>query len=324
MIRRGNRMLVKRNRREFIRRSSAGLLALGAGGLVTEQSTAAETVKSTVALVRNEKSIDDRNNTDGRELKSMLATALQTITGKKENADIWAALGVTKDDVVAIKLNCNRAGFPLFVHTDLVFVLTESLRSVVPANNIIVYDRYTSELERAGYNINERSSGVRCHGTDRKAGFDSTERMTRIVTDEATKIINIPSLKAFGPGYVGSLFLKNHIGTLTPADMPRCHNNKEMITQVNDSPSIRKKSILGICDGLRACYKRGVPWFWKGIIASTDQVAAEYGALEVINDKLRQEKQAVNPVPGYVKLADTAYNLGTCDPSKIDMRRIEM
>ena len=309
-----------KNRREFLRSASTGIMGIGlaSGALTGVPPVYGAAGKVKVAVVRNEKAVSDRNICDKKQVSLMLEKALYTLTGKENPKEVWAALGVTGDDVVAVKVNCNAAGFPLYAHPELVYALTESLSNVVPPNNIIIYERYTSELTRAGFRANKGDSGVRCFGTNEGGGFHEKEGLTHIVTDMCTKVINVPSLKAFGSSYVGSLFLKNHIGTLPPNQMSRCHGNTEFITQVCASPSIKNKTVLGVCDGLRGNYKRGAPWYWKGIIVSRDQVAAEYTALQIINEKLIKEKEKTNSVPSYVKLAETAYKLGTCNPGNIE------
>lgn len=310
-------------RREFIRTAATGAAVAGVvrSGIFTPETALAAPKKARVALVRNELAINDRNECDEKQVKLTLEKALFSVTGKANHRDVWASLGVTKDDVVAIKINCNQAGFPLFAHPELVFAVCESLSSVVAPNNIIIYDRSSSELARGGFQENMGTSGIRCFGSD-KAAINEKEALTSIVTDMATKIVNLPSLKAFGPSYVGSIFLKNHIGTLPRSDMPKCHGNTPMISEVNARPSIKNKTVIGICDGLRANYQRGVPWFWKGLIVSTDTVAAECMAIDVINEKLKAEKETPNEIPSYVKLADTKHKLGTSDMSAIETMNI--
>ncbi|MCD6308576.1 MAG: DUF362 domain-containing protein [Candidatus Latescibacteria bacterium] len=311
-------------RREFVRTASSGLAGLGAASkLVMPGDSLAEASKSTVAVIRDEKAISDRNVTNRAELRRMVDTALGTVTGKAAAKEAWAALGVTKDDVVAIKVNCNSWTFLLSTHPDLVYALTDSLSEVVPANNIIIYERYTNELGRAGYRTNTGPSGVRCFGAEKGGGFDSGG-LTKIVTDMATKVINIPSLKAVDGDFGASLFLKNHIGTIPPNQMANCHGNALFCNQVCAQPALRNKAVLAVCDGLRGTYKRGVPWYWKGIIMSRDQVAAEYTAHQVINEKRIAEKDRPIGLPSYVTKADTAYRLGTADPAMIDVVKKEL
>ena len=309
-------------RREFIRNTTTGIIGLGM--VSAPLSGGADTKKAKVAVVRNERAISDRNECNSNEAAAMLDKALFTVTGKKKPRDAWTSLGVTKDDVVGIKVNCNSWTFLLSTHPELVYVLCDSLSTVVRPNNIIIYERKTSELTRSGYRANKSDSGVRCFGTDEGGGFHPGEDLTRIITDTCTKIINMPSLKTVESEFGGSLFLKNHIGSLPHGKMPLCHGYAEFCTDVCSHPSIKNKTVLAVCDGLRGTYKRGVPWYWKGIIMSRDQVAAEYAALNVINEKRKQEKENVLMVPEYVKLAETKYSLGISSPANIDIAAIKM
>jgi hypothetical protein len=314
------------NRRGFLRTASSGAvgfgLAAGIQSIPREGECAQE--KVTVAVVRNPKAISERNVCDAKQAALMIEKALLTITGKQNAQEAWAALGVTKSDIVGIKVNCNGSGYPLYVHAELAYALTGSLSAVVPPGNIIIYERYTTELSRAGYRVNTNGPGVRCYGTEDGGGFHPQEGLTRIITDRCTKLINMPSLKVFDGGFTGSLFLKNHIGSLPPSEMSRCHGNTVFCTQVCSQPSIAKKTVLAICDGLRGTYQRSEPWYWGGVIMSRDQVAAEYTALQVINEKRRAENVQPFELPSYVKAAETAYRLGTCNPANINAVRMEV
>jgi len=315
----------RRNRRGFIRSAAAGIAGLTAAGaaLARPNTVTAAPGKAIVAVVRNGKAISDRNECNRAEVRRMIDTALGTVTGKTAAKEAWAALGVTKDDVVAVKVNCNSWTFLLSTHPDLVYALTDSLSEVVPANNIIIYERYTNELGRAGYRTNTGPSGVRCFGTEQGGGFDSGG-LTKIVTDAATKVINVPSLKAVDGDFGASLFLKNHIGTIPPNQMANCHGNALFCDQVCAQPDLKDKTVLAVCDGLRGTYKRGVPWYWKGIIMSRDQVAAEYTAHQVINEKRIAGRDRPIGLPSYVTKADTVYRLGTSDPAMIDIVKKEL
>ena len=77
------------------------------------------------------------------------------------------------------------------------------------------------------------------------------------------------------------------------------------------------KTVLGVCDGLRGTYKRGVPWYWSGIIMSRDQVAAETVALAAINEKRLLEGETALDMPPYVTRADTVHGLGNARREKI-------
>ncbi len=311
-------MKVKQTRRDFLKASSSKVIGLGlASSFITK--TYGAPVKSKIAIVRNEHAIDNRNNCNRDAARLMLDKALFEITGQNNVKDAWISLGVNMQDVVGIKVNCNTASFPLYAHPELVYSLCDSLSIIVPRNNIIIYERYTSELTRAGFKANKSNSDVRCFGGDEGDGFHPSEELTNIITDKCSKIINFPSLKTFGGDFPATLFLKNHIGSLPPSHMSRCHSNTIFCTEVNARPSIKNKTILAVCDGLRGTYERSTPWYWAGIIMGRDPIAAEYTALRIINEKRRQEKLSEFDIPSFVKNAETKFNLGTCEPSKIDI-----
>ena len=313
-------------RREFLKRTSRDILGIGMASApfigVPSVSGAEDKVK--VAVVRNERAISDRNVCDKKQAALMIEQALFTITGTKNVKKAWTSLGVTKDDIVAIKVNCNSWTFLLYTHPELVYALCDSLHSVINPNNIIIYERSTSELTQCGYRANKTASGIRCFGNNEGGGFHEQEGLTRIITDTCTKIINFPSLKCVDGEFAGSLFLKNHIGSLPTSNMSRCHGYADYCNRVCTRPSIKNKTILAICDGLRGTYRRGRPWYYKGIIMSRDQVAAECAALNIINEKRKAKGIKELAIPSYVKKADKLYSLGTCDPSKITVEKSQI
>lgn len=272
--------------------------------------------KSRVAVVKDEKAISNRNVVDPEQAALMIGSALMTLTGKQTAAEAWTALGFTKRDVVGIKVNCNTWTFLLHTHPELVYALADSLSTVVPLNNIIIYERYTGELERSGYRINKGNRGVRCFGNDEGGGY--REGVTRIVADVCSKIINMPTMKTVEGDFGGSLFLKNHIGSIPLVEMTECHGNADFCTDVCNRPPLRTKTALALCDGLRGTWKRGAPWYWGGIIMSRDPVAAECAALAVIDGKRKLEGKPAIAIPGYVRRAGKE-GLGTADPGKIEV-----
>lgn len=318
--------MIRHDRRTFMKTTAGAALTLGT---VTSRSVIGAVEpprpgKSRVAVVGNPAAISDRNVCDPEQARRTVDAALQAVTGRESPEDAWTALGVTPDDVVGIKVNCNTWTFLLHTHPELVYAVCDSLATVVRPNNIIIYERYTSELTRSGYRANTGSTGVRAFGNDEGGGYDPKQQLTRTVTDTCTKLINMPSLKTVEGEFAGSLFLKNHIGSLPNAHMSRCHGNAGFCTEVCARPGIRDKTILGICDGLRGTYGRGRPWYYRGVIASTDQIAAECVCLNEINAKRAQESLPALDIPDYVRDADTGYGLGTSDRSKMDIVTIDM
>ena len=303
------------------------LLAAGAAA-----GPAALPAKVRVVVARNPRAVNERNLCDAAETARLFDRALQALTGAATAAEAWRALGLVPADVVAVKMNCNNWTVALNPHRELVDAMCRSLETVVPAEQIILYDNDSRALTAAGFVINTAGPGVRCYGTDQAGGFDPAERLTRIVTNAATKLINLASLKCIessgltslfvGSDMVASLFLKNHIGSLIPADMSKCHNDPDFLAQVSSRPSIRGKTILNLCDGLRGTYRRGVPWYWAGIILSRDPVAAEAAAIAAMNEKRAAEGIRPLPHPESLRIAESKYKLGTSQPENIDLVRL--
>jgi hypothetical protein len=297
------------------------LVALAALCLSVDLTAAA---KSRVVLARNAKAINDRNQADAKETARLFDQALLALTGRKTAADSWRSLGLKPDDVVAIKINCNTWTIGLSPHPELVAALCSSLQTVIPANRIIVFDNDSPALIASGFAIKRSNSGVRYSGTDQGDGFDAQERLSKIVTQMATKIINLASLKCADGELVASLLLKNQIGSLVPEDMAKCHKDADFLAGVCARPNLKSKTILNMVSGLRGTFRRSVPWYWGGIIIGTDPLAVEMSAIGVMNEKRAQEKIDPLPVPEHVKIAEKKYGLGTTDPAKIEQIKIDL
>ena len=264
-----------------------------------------------VVLARNPRAVNERNVCNALETARLFDRALLELTGAKTQAEAWKALGLTGSDTVAVKVNCNNWTIALNPHRELIDALCRSLQSVIPANRIIIYDNSEAALIKSGFAVNRSASGVRFFGTDHGDGFDAGERLTRIISAIASKVINLASLKCVEADMAASLFLKNHIGSLLPEDMAKCHNDPDFLAEVSSRPSIKNKTILNLCDGLRGSYRRGVPWYWGGIIMSKDPVAAEAAALQVINEKRQMEKLPPLAEPEALRIAENKYRLGS-------------
>lgn len=297
------------------------LAALAALCLSADLTAAA---RSRVVLARNAKAINERNQADGKETARLFDRALLALTGRKTAADSWKALGLKPGDIVAIKINCNTWTIGLSPHPELIAALCGSLQTVIPANHIIVYDNDSAALTASGFAINRSGNGVRYTGTDQGDGFDAQERLSKIVTATATKIINLASLKCADGDLSASLLLKNQIGSLLPADMPKCHKDADFLAGVCARPSLKNKTFLNMVSGLRGTYRRSVPWYWGGIIIGTDPLAVEIAAIGVMNEKRAQEKIDPLPIPEHVKIAEKKYGLGTTDPASIEQTKINL
>jgi hypothetical protein len=316
-------MSKKLTRRDFIKSSSKAIATLGvtAGSFsfLRRPLAASPLGKAKIIVSRNKHTINNRNVCNQQEVTYMFKNALLALTGKSIESKAWGSLGLNARDVVAIKVNCNTWTIHLSPHRELVHTLCQSLNSVIPLNSVIIYERTTSDLESGGFKANTSNVGVRFYGNDEGDGYHPEEKLTRIITDTSTKLINLASLKCVEGGFAASLFFKNHIGSLMEKDMPKCHGDLDFLAEINARPSIRRKTILNLCDGLRGTYRRGVPWYWAGIIMGKDPVAAEFTAIQVMNQKRKQEKISLLEIPAHLKIAESKYKLGTCNPDNITL-----
>lgn len=314
-------MSKKHTRREFIKTSVQTAVGIGIASkfISADKALFADNPKSRIIVARNPKAINDRNQCDAAETNILFDNALYLLTGKKNAADAWASLGLNAKDIVAVKTNCNSWTLDLSPHKALVNALCASMGAVIPQNNIIIYERATSDLEAAGFKRNTSAAGVRYFGANEGGGFEPKQRLTRIITDTCTKIVNLASMKCVEREMVASLFFKNHIGSLVEEDMPKCHGDQEFMAEVLNRPAIKNKTILNLCDGLRGTYERGVPWYWKGIVLSKDPVAGEAAIIGVMNEKRKQEGEDPLEYPESLYIAEKKYKLGTCDLKKMEI-----
>jgi uncharacterized protein (DUF362 family) len=259
-------------------------------------------------------------------------TAMARLTGKATRAEAWGAL-FSPDDVVAIKVNC--LGAPaLASHPQVVDAIVAGLRAAgVADDHIIIYDRLTHELERAGFTPNT-GSGVRCFGSD-TSGYDDepTEAgmvgscLSRIVSQMSTAIINVPLVKDHDVAGV-SIALKNHFGSINNPN--KQHENRccPQVADLNLFPPIRGKQRLIIADALTVVYDGGPAYKpktsarYNAILAATDPVAVDAVGWDIIEGLRRQAGLGSladeGRKPDYIAVAaDAGHKLGVADLSRI-------
>ena len=88
----------------------------------------------------------------------MLTTGMLHLTGTSTPDRAWKTL-FKPDDVVGIKVNA-LGGRQIATHPAVVDAVIAGLTTAgIPEENIIVWDRLTEELEKAGYTINTSDQG---------------------------------------------------------------------------------------------------------------------------------------------------------------------
>lgn len=267
-------------------------------------------------------------------LNSMMSTGMRALTGAKTDADAWKKL-FKPTDVVGVKVNSS-GGADLSTHPEVVASIIAGLKLAgVKEQNIIVWDRWDGELIVAGYKINRAATGVKCYGTGDEYEADSTHqgaihaRLSKILTQKITALISVPVLKEHGLAGITAA-MKNHYGSFY--DPGRYHANScdPYVADLNAIPAIKNKTRLIVLDSIRATCNAGPSpkpefvWTPKSLMLSTDPVALDYEAWQIIEARRKETAlpsltDAGHP-PKHISTAASA-GLGTDDPSRIDLVR---
>jgi uncharacterized protein (DUF362 family) len=263
-----------------------------------------------VIEVRNPKVIT-RNRVSQPIVREMLTHAMQELTGEKSVQEAWAKF-VEPKDVVGIKIN--PSGAPACCSSpELIREIISAVQSVgVPAQNIVVYDRYGYEIDIGSYQallpVGVRIVGIQEAFTS-SAGYEPTiycsanffgewetrSYMASIVAHELTKIINVPTMKDHSAAGVTGALKNLAYGTFN--NVARTHRppysfTNPLIGLMCTVEPLRSKSVLHIMDGMRQVWHGGpltqVQEFidQPGIVlAATDPVAMDSLELEAIEAK---------------------------------------
>ncbi len=344
-------MAFDRRRREFITQSACvglGFLGLAAG----ENSPSAPARpsphpnsalqqemggNSRIVIAQDDRVRTTQGTIDPVVLSRMVGQAIHVFTGSVSPEEAWSRF-VSPGDVVGIKVSC-LAGKGLSTHPELAMAIVEGIRSAgVEEDRIIIWDRLTGDLRRAGFETRTDGRGVRCYGTDSPgAGYEAEptvhgsvgSRLSRILTRQCTAILNAPVLKDHSLAGI-SVSLKNHFGAIDNPNKYHLDGCNPYVADLYAIEEIASRNRLIICDALTAQYEGGPPympqWSWdfNGIIVGTDPVALDQIAYGII-DRKRTEKglkvlAKAGKEPKYIATAaDASHRLGTNDPQRIDV-----
>ena len=209
----------------------------------------------------------------------------------------------------------------------------------IKEENIVIWDRFNSDLEEAGFKIRSTGRGRRCLGNDMlgfESEFDTFGSAASLVCKTLTRlchgVINLPVLKDHGIAGV-TLAMKNMFGAIHNPNKYHLNVGDPYIPDVYMLPSIRNKIRLTICDAINAQYEGGpsyMPhWSWpyNGIIVGKDPVAIDHTGWQIIEEerKIRGLKslKAVGREPKYIATAaNQEHGLGTNNPDLIEIRYV--
>jgi hypothetical protein len=263
-------------------------------------------------------------------LRQMLDASITELTGLQDAREAWASL-FAPDERIAIKVNTFRNSL-IWTHVPLVEAVTDSLQEAgIPAEQIVLFDYYTSELQEAGYTVNKDGPGVRCYGTDADYSAGWTVRGARVELSDVllgcSALINMPVLKSHMISGI-TFALKNHYGTCSNPGGLHGQIGRSM-AELNALPPIKDRTRLIIGDALAACLRYSGSWpYWRAdwtgdsILMSFDPVAHDTVGYQLLSAKMAEngidtrmaESQAMPCLEGGAELG-----LGTNDAAQIDL-----
>jgi len=236
------------------------------------------------------KSLDRTSDLEGE-----LDTALAAVTNLSPR-EAWRSL-FRAEDRVAIKLNCLAAPH-LSPHRALVEALARRIESAgVEPGAIVLFDRTSRELERAGFPSQRAEGEVRCFGTDALKGGGYGDKIleyrsigsffTRILTDHATVLVNVGVCKDHDLAGV-SAGLKNLYGLIHNPNRYHANRCDPFVADLADHPAVRPKLRLTVIDAITAqfhggpAYNAAYTFRPNRILVSLDPIAVERIAWEMI------------------------------------------
>jgi hypothetical protein len=252
-------------------------------------------IRNEAALVSNgDEDVSWSSRIDGDVIQQMMDEALTALFGMDTPADCWTTM-IKPDDIVGIKTNVwGRLPTP----EPLIDTIKRGVMGAgVPEDRIGIGDRDVQQQE------NFRNS---------------------------TALINSRPMRTHSWSGVGSL-IKNYIMFDNPSDY---HDDAcADLATLWELPMVKGKTRLNVLVMLTPQFHNIGPhhfdpmytWPYRGLILSTDVVAADAVGLQIIQAKRRQHfgaERPLQPTAHHIRLADTVHHLGNADMDRIDLVRL--
>jgi uncharacterized protein (DUF362 family) len=331
------------SRRDFLKQSIGGAAFLCVGGAM-ERPTSAKPVApepvasgaiSRVVVAHDELLRGTGSTVDSQRMLALVDRSIQALFDLDHPIEAWRKL-VRHGETVGLKVN-TLGGRGISTNVQLVAAICERLQEAgVKAGDIVVWDRDSKEMERAGFHIVEGGDRVQCYGTDR-VGYEEElaawgsvgSCLSKILTRRCSVLINVPVLKDHDGAGV-TIALKNMYGVIHNPNKYHPNGCNPYVADLNMLPEIRSRMRLTICDATTAMYEGGPgykpehSWNANTLLVSTDPVALDHTGWKMIERK-RAEKglktlKAEEREPSYIATAaDGEHRLGTNDAKKISL-----
>jgi len=265
-----------------------------------------------VVTVHSPRCIDEATEkVDVPTVQTMIARGMTSLTGDKDARDSWARF-FDAQDFVGIKVNASGAPGAMSM-PEVVAEITRNLMTVgVKPQNIVIHERGGGQLRLPHY---EKfvPEGVRVESAGTWLGYDpgvyaevtffgeddTRSYLLRMVTDQFTKIINVPNMKDHGASGVTGCLKNIAYGEFNNVARSHYREQTETLTFIGTLASIepvRSRTVLNIMDGLRGVWHAGpfsrdrrYRFYPKQMKFGTDPVAMDRLLIDVIDNKRKQE-----------------------------------
>lgn len=323
-----------------------------------------------VASVHAPKSIDVPTETvDVPTVQEMMSRGMLSLTGEKDLRTAWRRF-VEPNDVVGLKVNCS--GAPGICSHPV--IVAETVRQLIATGikptNIWIYERFQDQMDSVRYDKYVpagvhilAASALRdaLNGYDPKTYVDvdffgeedTRSNIIRQVSENFTKLINIPNMKDHGASGVTGCLKNIAYGNFH--NVARSHrfektNTFSFIGTLAMVEPVRSRTVLHLMDGLKGVWHGGpfsptkdYRFYPAKMMFGTDPVAMDRILLDIIEEQ-RKLKGAVSVwnrspehliktgerkagpnwnrfirEPGHIEYAGTL-GLGEYDKKKIDFR----
>ncbi len=323
------------SRRDFLKKAAAGAMALGADGKLALADASHVSGNSRVAIARDQALRGPDGTPAEQRVAQLLDKAMMVFFGGADPVQPWRRIA-RSGQTVSIKVN-TLGGKGLSTHLTLVLAICERLQQAgTHAEDILVWDRDSSEMERAGFQVSTAADRVQCYGTDRVGYEDDLvaygsvgSRLSRILTQRSDLLINVPVLKDHDGAGV-TIALKNMYGAIHNPNKFHPNGCNPYIADVNMLPEIQSKMRLIVCDAMTAQYEGGpgykpqYAWPYNGVLVARDPVALDHTGWQIIEHKRAEmglkTLEADGRAPRYIATAaDEQHRLGVDVPGKITL-----
>lgn len=289
------------NRRDFLRLSAAASMGLATGAMGWPKLVSAGGDETSRVVVVTDDQASPGLIIQPDVVRIMIDTGVQALTDAATPQDAWLSLfpDLASDLTIGIKVSTLYQYSAS--HQDVTTPLTESLASTpagggnYPLNQMLIWDRWDSDLIAANFALNTGTTGVRCYGTLPGVGWDldtinvngSVQQVSRCYTDESDNLINLCLLKNHVIAGV-SHSLKSHYGTIDDPEGLHGGYCNPWIPALNaamfETHGNRQK--VCICDGIFGVTYGGPQYPWNinpnTIILSQDPVALDAICREIL------------------------------------------